>query len=165
MPIAIGRMLSMAGVQLPDAFFCVAGAFLTSCGWVDALLYTLTRRVFVNPGFSSHAYNRTTNTGGNNVARVGDDYGLHSLNKEVGRTVTIVGGTNRFSRLVDKKRRGLTGMSEHSASGSQESIMKPIAGTSGIAIVTETNIQVESASARDSDETQRQTSAVMTALA
>lgn len=99
------------------------------------------------------------------MARVGDDYGLHSLNKEVGRTVTIVGGTNRFSRLVDKKRRGLTGMSEHSASGSQESIMKPIAGTSGIAIVTETNIQVESASARDSDETQRQTSAVMTALA
>ncbi|KAF9735242.1 hypothetical protein PMIN06_000673 [Paraphaeosphaeria minitans] len=155
MPIAIGRMVSMAGVQLPDTFFCIAGAFLTSCGWVDALLYTMTRRVFVNSEISSHAYNRTTNTGGNNVARVGDDYGLHTMNKEVGRTVTIVGGTNRLSRMGDKKRRGHGGLTEHSASGSQDSIMKPIAGTSGIAIVTETNIQVESASARDSDETQR----------
>ncbi|KAJ4358403.1 uncharacterized protein N0V89_002985 [Didymosphaeria variabile] len=158
MPLAIGRMVSMAGVTLPDTFFCIAGSFLTSCGWVDALLYTLTRRVFVNSDVSGHAYNRTTNTGGNiNVARAGDDYGLHTINKEVGRTVTIVGGTNRLSRMVDKKRRG-HGLTEHSASGSQDSIIKPIAGTNGIAIVTETNIQVESASARDSDETQRQVS-------
>jgi hypothetical protein len=157
MPIAIGRMVSMAGVDLPDTFFCVAGAFLTSCGWVDALLYALTRRVFVNSEISGHAYNRTTNTEGNiNVARPGDDYGMHTINKEVGRTITIVGGTNRLSRMVDKKRRGHpNGLTEHSASGSQDSIMKPIAGTNGIAIVTETNIQVESASARDSDETNR----------
>ncbi|KAL1612940.1 hypothetical protein SLS60_001170 [Paraconiothyrium brasiliense] len=158
MPLAIGRMVSMAGVQLPDVFFCIAGSFLTSCGWVDALLYTLTRRVFVNSDVSGHAYNRTTNTGGNiNVARAGDDYGLQTINKEVGRTVTIVGGTNRLSRMVDKKRRG-HGLTEHSASGSQDSIIKPMAGTTGIAIVTETNIQVESASARDSEETQRKDS-------
>lgn len=74
------------------------------------------------------------------------------MNKEVGRTVTIVGGTNRLSRMVDKKRRGHPGgLSEHSRSGSQDSIIKPIVGTGGIAIVTETNIQVECAVQSDDD--------------
>lgn len=144
----------MAGGSLPDVFFCVAGSFLTSCGWVDALLYTLTRRVFVNSDMSSHgAYNRTNATGPN-AQRPGDDYGMNTIGKEVGRTVTIVGGTSRLSRMVDKKKRYPNGLTEHSASGSQDSIIKPMAGTHGIAILTETNIQVESApaSARDSDD-------------
>lgn len=144
LPIAIGRMVTMAGVTLPDVFFCIAGSFLTSCGWVDALLYTLTRRVFVNGDISGHAYNRTTTATAVNAANPGDHYGLQTMNKEIGRTVTIVGGTNRLSRMVDKKRRGHpSGLTEHSPTGSQDSIMKPIVGTSGIAIVTETNIQVE----------------------
>ena len=152
LPIAIGRMVTMAGVTLPDVFFCIAGSFLTSCGWVDALLYTLTRRVFVNGDISGHAYNRTTTATAVNAARPGDDYGLQTMNKEIGRTVTIVGGTNRLSRMVDKKRRGHPGgMGEHSPSGSQDSIIKPIVGSSGIAIVTETNIQVENALQSDDD--------------
>ncbi|KAF1975385.1 hypothetical protein BU23DRAFT_529854 [Bimuria novae-zelandiae CBS 107.79] len=156
LPIAIGRMVSMAGVELPEVFFCIAGSFLTSCGWVDALLYTLTRRVFVNGDLSGHCYNRTTTTA-INAARPGDDYGLATINKEVGRTVTIVGGTNRLSRLgmVDKKRKGHPGsLTEHSASGSQDSIIKPVGAGRGIAIVTETNIHVESAAGSD-DESQR----------
>ena len=143
----------MAGVSLPDFFYCFAGSFLASCGWVDAILYALTRRVFLHSDVSSHgAYNRTTASGPN--ARPGDDYGLHTINKDVGRTVTIVGGTSRLGRMVDKKRRYPHDLTEHSASGSQDSIIKPIAGTNGITILTETNIQVESApaSARDSDD-------------
>ena len=147
LPLAVGRMVSMAGVTLPDVFFPIAGSFLTSCGWVDALLYTLTRRVFINGDISGNAYNRTTTASGFNNARPGDDYGMHTMNKEIGRTVTIVGGTNRISRLVDKKRRAHpNGLSHHSPSGSQDSIIKPNAGTNGISIVRETNIQVESAS-------------------
>jgi hypothetical protein len=47
LPIASGRMAAMAGNKLPVAFYGVAGSFLTSCGWLDTLLYTLTRRVFI----------------------------------------------------------------------------------------------------------------------
>jgi hypothetical protein len=49
LPLATGRMVTMAGRTLPISFYCVAGSFLTSCGWLDTLLYTLTRRVFVKP--------------------------------------------------------------------------------------------------------------------
>ncbi|KAJ4286104.1 hypothetical protein N0V90_013453 [Kalmusia sp. IMI 367209] len=159
LPIAIGRMVTMAGVKLPDLFFCIAGSFLTSCGWVDALLYTLTRRVFVNGDISGHAYNRTTVTAINtNAARPGDDYGLTTINKETGRSVTIVGGSNRISRMVDKRSRARghpNGLTEHSPSGSTDSIIKPMGGANGIAIVTETSVQVESALQSDSDESQR----------
>lgn len=155
-PIALGRMITMAGVDMPDIFFCIAGAFLASCGWIDAVLYTLTRRVFIGGDISSHHYNRTVTAISMNASRPGDDthFGLQSMNKEVGtaRTVTIVGGSNRMSRIVDHSRgrkgargRGLEDtLRETSPTGSQDSIMKP--GPNVIGITTETNIQVESAS-------------------
>lgn len=158
LPIAIGRMVTMAGVKMPDIFFCVAGSLLTSCGWVDALLYTLTRRVFVSGELSSHGYNRTITAITGNVTRPGDEYGLTTMNKETGRSITIVGGSNRISRLVDKRTRAKghpTGLTEHSLSGSTDSIIKPNAGSHGIAVVTETNIQVEAALQSDSDESHR----------
>jgi hypothetical protein len=49
LPLAAGRMAAMAGRKLPITYYCVAGALLTSCGWLDTLLYTLTRRVFIKP--------------------------------------------------------------------------------------------------------------------
>ena len=153
LPIAVGRMVAMAGVKMPDVFFCIAGSLITSCGWIDALLYTLTRRVFVGGDISGHHYNRTGVTAINtNAARPGDDeIGMRSLNKEMGaRTVTIVGGANRISRMVDSRSRSKVQRSksyrpgplgEDSRAGSQDSIMKP--GANVIGIVTETNIQVE----------------------
>jgi hypothetical protein len=152
----------MAGRPLPDAFFAVAGALLTSCGWVDALLYTLTRRVLVNNELSTAGgqYNRTVNATLTNAARPGDvqNYGLSSMTSKepissTARTVTIVGGGNRISRLVDHRRGRNNLRSKHHDSlaedsptrtGSQDSIIKPIR-TDGINIVTETNIQVETA--------------------
>ncbi|KAJ8606070.1 hypothetical protein MRB53_041225 [Persea americana] len=46
LPLSSGRMWSMAhnGEATSTAFSCAAGALLASCGWVDALLYTLTRK-------------------------------------------------------------------------------------------------------------------------
>lgn len=46
LPLSAGRMWSMAhqGRSTSDTFSCIAGALLASCGWADALLYTLTRR-------------------------------------------------------------------------------------------------------------------------
>jgi hypothetical protein len=43
-PLAIGRMISAAGHDPSLAYFCLAGAMMTSSGLVDSLLYTLTRR-------------------------------------------------------------------------------------------------------------------------
>jgi hypothetical protein len=159
LPIAVGRMVAMAGVRMPDLFFCIAGSFLTSCGWIDAVLYTLTRRVFVGADISSHHYNRTVTATTTNAVRPGDDeIGMKSMNKDVSaRTVTIVGGANRMSRMVDPRSRTRLQRSKgnhpdplgaNSATGSQDSIIKP--GPNVIGIVTETNIQVESA--RESDE-------------
>lgn len=46
LPLSAGRMWSMAhgGRAYSDHFAILAGSFLTSCGWVDSLLYTLTRK-------------------------------------------------------------------------------------------------------------------------
>ncbi|OAL56552.1 hypothetical protein IQ07DRAFT_496666 [Pyrenochaeta sp. DS3sAY3a] len=165
LPIAVGRMVAMTGTRMPDVFFCIAGSLLTSCGWIDAVLYALTRRILVSGDLSTGQYNRTHNTVTaitTNAARPGDAdvFGLQSINgKEpngsTARTVTIVGGSNRLSRIVDHRRgRSYTMRSRHedtlredspTRTGSQDSIIKPVQMGHAINIVTETNIQVESA--------------------
>jgi hypothetical protein len=154
LPIAIGRMVAMAGVEMPSMFFCIAGSFLTSCGWVDALLYTMTRRIFVNGDLSNNQYSRNNGTGPTtHGAHHGDVnlFSLQSMHKDVGgRTVTIVGGANRMSRALGKtphtnQSRTLS-KRDHSPSGSQDSIIKD----GVIGVYTETNILVESADGEDS---------------
>ncbi|KAI1177187.1 hypothetical protein F4777DRAFT_543075 [Nemania sp. FL0916] len=47
LPLAIGRVATMAGREPPLGYFCFAGA-LTACnGWLDVLLFTTTRRAIV----------------------------------------------------------------------------------------------------------------------
>ncbi|KAH8723887.1 G protein-coupled glucose receptor regulating Gpa2-domain-containing protein [Phaeosphaeriaceae sp. PMI808] len=159
LPIAVGRMVAMTGKTMPDSFFIVAGALLTSCGWIDALLYALTRRILVNNELSNGHHSHAVNATLTNAARPGDpqNYGLLSMtgkenNRASARTVTIVGGNRRMSRIVDHHRGRNTSRSQFHDSmaelsptrtGSQDSIIKS-AGMDGINIVTETNIQVES---------------------
>ena len=161
LPIAVGRMVVMTGTEMPDAFFCVAGILLTSCGWIDVLLYALTRRVLVSNemsvGHRTYSQNVTTITA--DATRPGDDMGLQSLSRDAAagtaRSVTIVGGAgNRMSRLV-AHRRGRSfipekyhhpdPLRENSPTGSQDSIIKSEHLLNAIEIVTETNIQVGSA--------------------
>ncbi|KAI7158687.1 hypothetical protein KC349_g4714 [Hortaea werneckii] len=56
LPLAAGRMWSMAhhGEQYSDAFAVTAAALLTSCGWVDTLLYTLTRKALLKDTMPAH---------------------------------------------------------------------------------------------------------------
>jgi hypothetical protein len=113
LPIAVGRMVAMTGTPMPDVFFIIAGSLLTSCGWIDALLYTLTRRILVSNEISTiqydQQYGRTAITTVNTThagTRPGDieNYGLMSMDKEMAaRSVTIVGGSNRLSRMVDSR--------------------------------------------------------------
>jgi hypothetical protein len=162
-------MVAMTGQDMPDIFFVVAGSLLTSCGWIDALLYTLTRRVIVSGDLSTGQYNRTVTATLTNAARPGDDdhYGLQSMsNKDAltstARTVTIVGGSNRLSRIVDHRRGHSHAMRSQqddtlheddspTRTGSQDSIIKAMPHGNGINIVTETNIQVSTADDKEFD--------------
>jgi hypothetical protein len=47
LPLAAGRVASMTGRQPPLIFFCVAGAMMASCGFVDVALYIYTRKALV----------------------------------------------------------------------------------------------------------------------
>ncbi|KAI1841282.1 hypothetical protein JX265_005775 [Neoarthrinium moseri] len=44
LPLAAGRMAAMSQDTLPDEYYLFAGALFTSCGWVDTILYAITRR-------------------------------------------------------------------------------------------------------------------------
>lgn len=46
LPIAIARMIMYTGKMPSDRYLLWAGCMLTSCGWLDGLLYTITRNVF-----------------------------------------------------------------------------------------------------------------------
>lgn len=47
LPLAAGRMAAMTGMVIPYWWYCVAGAAITSNGWLDVMLYVMTRRVLV----------------------------------------------------------------------------------------------------------------------
>ena len=47
LPLAAGRMASMTGVTVTYWYYCLAGAAIASCGWLDVLLYACTRRALV----------------------------------------------------------------------------------------------------------------------
>lgn len=47
LPLAGGRMVAMTGMHIPFWYYCFAGAAISSCGWLDVLLYIFTRRAFV----------------------------------------------------------------------------------------------------------------------
>lgn len=47
MPLAIGRIAAMTGIDVPLAFFCAAGALIVSNGWLDVLLWGTTRHTIV----------------------------------------------------------------------------------------------------------------------
>ncbi|KAK4543399.1 hypothetical protein LTR36_005542 [Oleoguttula mirabilis] len=47
LPLVIARLAGMAGADVSFVELCVAGAMITSNGWLDVLLYTLTRRALL----------------------------------------------------------------------------------------------------------------------
>jgi hypothetical protein len=47
LPLASARMAAMSGSPPSLKRLCLAGAMITSNGWLDVLLYTLTRRIMI----------------------------------------------------------------------------------------------------------------------
>lgn len=66
LPLAAGRMATAQGNNPSIAYFCVAGAVITSSGLVDVLLYTLTRRNLIIESEPSHdrSYNKFASSKG-----------------------------------------------------------------------------------------------------
>jgi len=46
LPIAVARMLTYAGREVSPTYLLVAGILISSCGWVDSIVYAVTRKVF-----------------------------------------------------------------------------------------------------------------------
>ncbi|KAJ8132378.1 hypothetical protein O1611_g1246 [Lasiodiplodia mahajangana] len=78
LPLAIGRVATMAGKEPSLGYFCFAGALAASNGWLDVLLFTTTRRSIVfaqgddigkeDTGVKTFTFmNWTPNTFGNTV--------------------------------------------------------------------------------------------------
>lgn len=62
LPLAGGRMVAMTNhIVVPYWYYCFAGAAISSCGWLDVVLYALTRRNFIfsasPPPKDDHALN------------------------------------------------------------------------------------------------------------
>ena len=81
-------MMAHNGKSYSDTFACVAGAMLTSCGWVDSLLYTLTRRRLLRETMPRDSTARRTAT---------SDWDTELGSKGIThtRTVTVEGGRVR----------------------------------------------------------------------
>lgn len=47
LPLAMGRVGTLAGANVPYWYFCMAGALITSNGWLDVLLWGTTRHTIV----------------------------------------------------------------------------------------------------------------------
>jgi len=105
LPLAAGRMWSMVhgGRATSDAFACTAGALLTSCGWVDSLLYTLTRKRLLRDTMPGNSHSSRGTRGGDagwEATELGSKGITHT------RTVTVEGGS-----VIDTYRpRGADGM-------------------------------------------------------
>ncbi|KAF2773884.1 hypothetical protein EJ03DRAFT_71074 [Teratosphaeria nubilosa] len=89
LPLSAARMWSMShhGTAASDVTSCICGSLLTSCGWVDSLLYTLTRKRLLKDTMSGHSH---SSRGAGMLGNWDDS----ELSKGIThtRTVTVEGG-------------------------------------------------------------------------
>jgi G protein-coupled glucose receptor regulating Gpa2 C-term len=89
LPLAAGRMAAMRGVRISFAYYGLAGASITSCGWVDVVLYCFTRRVLL---FSQAPPSR-------------NDFGFDTLGWKHGGNDSFFGNTTTIEGPVSHKPR------------------------------------------------------------
>ncbi|ORY19751.1 integral membrane protein-like protein [Clohesyomyces aquaticus] len=136
LPLASARMASMSGQPPSLARLCLAGAMITSNGWLDVLLYTLTRRIMV---FSDEP--------------PPDDNGIDTFSAfwaESGRrfgAATTIEATHSAGEM-QKPRRIRTGRSLATINTGNES-SDDLCGSKDIKLVTTTHITSEPAQPED----------------
>ncbi|KAI1386805.1 G protein-coupled glucose receptor regulating Gpa2-domain-containing protein [Hypoxylon trugodes] len=67
LPLAAGRMASMSNNQLSDEYYLFAGALFTCSGWVDTILYTITRRALLFDELNVYGRRPDPNMGNGNL--------------------------------------------------------------------------------------------------
>jgi hypothetical protein len=120
LPLAAGRMASARGEQPSMAYFCLAGAMMTSSGMVDVVVYTLTRRNLITASEyrGNSAYNNIVSGNRNNHSRH-HGYGGRSANLTTTVTSTVAGGAGGW-----KNSRGNNHSSDSEGSGSTDNIVQ-----------------------------------------
>lgn len=118
LPLASARMVSIAGHQPSYSRLCVAGAMITSNGFLDVLVYTLTRRISL---FSNEAPPESNGLDTFTVPFFGNREGPFGTITTIEANGTAAG--HKFSPSQPKRaffnRRSLS--SEHSRTDSQQS--------------------------------------------
>ncbi|KAF7118645.1 hypothetical protein CNMCM5793_008183 [Aspergillus hiratsukae] len=119
LPLAAGRMATARGSTPSIAYFCVAGALITSSGLVDVLLYTLTRRNLILDSEPSedHSYNRFPSS---KNRRTGDNH-LTTITAEPKHTRTDI-SVLRTRRAREEDEDNMAGTSRD---GSTDNIVQP----------------------------------------
>ena len=82
LPLAAVRMAAQSGKRLSTNSLLFGGACIASCGWVDVLLYVVTRRTILSLQPSSSASRKANGMNGMN--------GMNGLNYG---NITTIGGT------------------------------------------------------------------------
>lgn len=96
LPLAGGRMAAMTGVRVPYWYFCLSGAAITSCGWIDVLIYAATRRALIlshePPPRDAHGLNT---------------FGWYNTTNFYGTTTTIEGPLSHGKNFPKRFGRGM----------------------------------------------------------
>lgn len=113
LPLAAGRMATAQGKTPSLVYFCIAGALITSSGFVDVLLYTLTRRnlILESEPSDDRSYNQFPST----RTRKTDHFATFTADPSYNRTEISALRTVRGEELDD------TGMRD----GSTDGIVQP----------------------------------------
>jgi hypothetical protein len=87
-PLAIGRIVGLAGVDVSLEYFCAAGTMIACNGWLDVLLYASTRAEIV---FSDYAPGEETGLDtfrflGKNSHKMGTVTTIEAVGDRVGRS-------------------------------------------------------------------------------
>ncbi|KAK5111892.1 hypothetical protein LTR62_004624 [Meristemomyces frigidus] len=161
LPLSAGRMWSMAhgGQGYSTVFACLAGSMITSCGWVDSLLYTLTRKRLLQDTMPGHASSgrRTGELSDNwEATELGDKGITHT------RTVTVEGGqmmdtyhhhiANQNSMSGTAPRSRTWEARPPSPNGSIDPILSGIGSVGGRNNKTEVSVGLEQIMAEESEE-------------
>ncbi|KAK5107749.1 hypothetical protein LTR62_000725 [Meristemomyces frigidus] len=116
LPLVIARLSTMAGRNVTFLELCVAGSMITSNGWVDVILYTVTRPALLSTTDSSPLDDRT---------KILDTFRLRP-DQQYGVTTTIEARPRDHHIRKGSRGRGLEdGRSKgiHSRDGSQEELV------------------------------------------
>lgn len=111
-PLAAGRIATLAGTEVSLGYFCVAGSMIACNGWLDVLLYASTRADIV---FSEFAPGEET--GLETFAFMGKG---HSL----GTTTTIEAGVLKSAKMKGNGGSGNLGRRGHAPSDSTDNLYK-----------------------------------------